>query len=533
LLALMTATALLVGAAACSDPTNGGSAANGASGQDLSVYLYQKPKRFSPLDTFGGAEGQVMSLVFDNLLSVNSSYAYEPRLAQSWDVSPDSTTYTFHLRKGLKWSDGKPFSSQDVLFTYQLLANPAISDGMSGRLAAVAGVKEFTSGKAKTISGFTAPDSDTFVVKLAKPSRGFLSDISGGTYAFIVPQHVLGGVPVSKIKDDPFWNKPTVGMGPYTFVQYKTDQYVEVVRNPNFRTPASIQRIFLKTVSSDVATAQLGTGELRMAQISATDAKTVSGMSGIKTVSQKGGNGFVRIAVNQTEKRFQDPRVRQAMLYALDRKQFVEKSLAGHGLVPNSSLMGQFLPAGLNDYAYDPQKAKSLLAAAGWDSSKPVSLAWIPGTRDRDDMVTLVQSQLTAVGIKIQLKQVQAAELGDLHNKATFDLTLFGGGLYTVDGSSVYPILSCTAFAPKSGNIPRFCDQQLEGLMDRAGAEPDAAKRLALYQQVAQRDNQLVSYLWLYSPDTIWAYSDKLSGFTGHGNFTLVFWNVYDWKLAK
>lgn len=529
LLAIAMASVLVAGVAACSDPTNGGSAGKGT---DLSVYLYQKPKRFSPLDSFAGAEGQVMSLVFDNLVSVNANYQFEPRLAQSWDISPDSKTYTFHLRKGSKWSDGKPLSSADVLFSFQLLANPAVSDGMAGRLADVVGVKDFTSGKAKTIAGFSAPDPDTFVVRLNSPNRGLLSNIAGGTYAYVLPQHILGSIPIDKIKDDPFWNKPTVGAGPYTFVQYRTDQYVEVVRNPNFRQPASINRIFLKTITSDVATAQLGTGELSLAQVSATDAKTVQGMSGIKTVSQKGGNGFVRVAVNQTQQRFKDPRVRQAMLYALDRKQFVQKSLAGFGLVPNTSLMGKFVPAGIDDYAYNPTKAKALLAAAHWDSSKPVSLAWIPGTRDRDDFVTLAQSQLNAVGIKVVPKQVQAAELGQLQEKATFDLTLFGGGLYTVDGSSVAPILSCKSIPLKAGNISRFCDPKIDALLDQAVGEPDDAKRLGLYQQVAKLDNQESSYLWAYSPDTIWAYNGRLTGFTGHGNFTLVFWNAYEWKLS-
>ncbi|MEV0155821.1 ABC transporter substrate-binding protein [Micromonospora sp. NPDC050686] len=527
---LLLVAALALGSTACSDPT--ATTTSGGSGKDtLNVYLYQKPKRFSPLDTFQGADQQVMSLIFDNLVTVDDQYGYEPRLAEKWDISPDGGTYTFHLRKGLKWSDGKPFTAKDVLFTYQLLVNPKVSDGMAGRLANVAGVTEFADGKAQNVSGLSAPDENTFVVKLASPDRGFLSAIGGGAYAYILPEHVLGGVPVEQLKDHTFWSEPKVGMGPYTFVSYKTDQYVEVAANPNFREPASIKKIFLKPVTSDVATAQLGTGEMDLAQISATDVKTVEGQKNLKLVSNE-APGFVRIALNQTQPRFADPRVRQAFLYAIDRKSFVDKSLAGHAKVPNSVLQGTFVPDGINAYPYDPQKAKALLGEARWDSSKPVRLAWIPGTRDRDEFVTLVQSQLSAVGVKVELQQVQAAQIGEIQAKGDFDMNLFGGGLYLVDGSSAFPVLSCTAFAPKSGNIPRFCDQQIDQLLTQAGAEVDESKRDELYQQITKRDNELVSYLWAYSPDTLWAHNTKLTGFTGHGEFTLGFWNAYKWKIS-
>ncbi|MFY1669627.1 ABC transporter substrate-binding protein [Plantactinospora sp. WMMB334] len=527
---LLLVAALALGAAACSDPTAGENA-EGSAADTLDVYLYQKPKRFSPLDAFGGPDGQVMSLVFDNLVSVNDQYRYEPRLAERWEISPDGTTYTFHLRQGLKWSDGKPFTSKDVLFTYNLLANAKLSEGMAGRLATVVGAADLNAGRTETASGFTAPDDSTFVVKLTGPDRGFLSTIGGGAYAYIVPEHVLGSVPLDAIKDHEFWSKPTAGMGPYTFVEYRTDQYVSLTANPNFREPVQIKKIFLKPVTSDVATAQLGTGELDLAQISATDAPTVRDQQNLTLVSNKAA-GFVRLALNQTQQRFADPRVRQAFLHAVDRRSFVEKSLGGLAQLPNSVLQGRFVPSDLNTYPYDPDRARALLAEAGWDGSKPVTLAWIPGTRDRDEFVTLAQSQLSAVGIRTELKQVQAAQIGEMHTSGEFDVTLFGGGLYTVDGSSAYPVLACDAFAPKSGNVPRFCDRQVDTLLGQAAAESDEAERDQLYQQATRRENELASYFWAYAPDTNWAHDKRLTGFTGHGEFTLVFWNVQKWSLS-
>ncbi|MEV4896719.1 ABC transporter substrate-binding protein, partial [Nonomuraea sp. NPDC055795] len=291
------AAAVLVLATGCSDPTNSGSKT--AQGSALSVYLYQKPKRFSPLDPLTGPDQQVMQLVYDNLLTVNDRYEYEPRLAERWDVTPRKVV--FHLRKGLKWSDGTPFSSKDVLFTYKLLADAKLGSAMAGKLAGAV---------------FEAPDADTFVINLAKPNVGFLS-LLAGPFGFVLPEHVLGSVPAAQLTGHAFFNKPTAGMGPYTFVQYKTDQYVELAANPNYRKPVSIPKIFLKPVSSDVATAQLGTGEMDLVQISPTDLRAVGALKGV-TVAGRPSPGFLRMAVDQTDRRFADPRVRQAMLHAID-----------------------------------------------------------------------------------------------------------------------------------------------------------------------------------------------------------------------
>lgn len=521
--ALLTIT---VGLAAC-----GGDAAtrSGPEGT-LNVYLYQKPKRFSPLDPANGPDQQVMQLVFDNLVTVNDEYDYEPRLAESWELSADGATWTFHLREGLKWSDGEPFTARDVVFTYTLLANPETGSAWSGTLADVKGVSEFLDGEASGIRGFKALDDSTFVIELTKPNVGFLSLLTAGF--FILPQHVLGDVPLDQIADDEFFGKPTVGLGPYKFVTYKTDRYVHVTRNDNYRTPVKIKDMFLKPVTSDVATSQLGTGEMDLVQISPTDLETVRGMDGVE-VESKLSPGFVRIALNLEDERFADPRVRQAMLYAVDRKTLVDKVLAGEGQVQNSVFVASSaLPDDLNAYPYDPAKAKQLLTAAGWESQKPVTLSWIPGQRDRDAAATIVQSQLSAAGIDVKLKQVQVSELLDSYDKRSFDMALFGGGNYAVDPSSDTPIITCDAFYPDGGNIPHFCDRLTDRLMARANAETDEDERSALYQQAAARENREVSYMWLYNPNAIWARMSRLKGFKPTGDFVLGFWNAAEWSLG-
>ncbi len=532
--ALAVTVVLAGGLAACSDPTGGtgpGTVGNepaegSGKAKPLSLYLYQKPTTFNPTAPAAGANGLVMQMIFDNLVGVDDKHQLTPELAERWEVSPDATTFTFHLRPGLTWSDGEAFTSADVLFTYQLFADPKAGSAYSANFAGIEGIEEFQAGKADTVAGFSAPDADTFVIEASKGNVGLVALIGG---YHILPRHVLKKYagPEASLKDfakDPFFSNPTVGMGPYRFVTYKTDQYVELEANDNYRSKVAVPRVFLRPVTSDVASASLGTAELDLAQISPTDLPTVEKMKDVEVASGT-SPGFIRIALNLEEKRFQDKRVRQAMLYAIDRASIVEKVLAGKGSVQNSIFMGDAVPDGLNDYAYDPAKAKALLKAAGWDSSKPVVLEWIPGQRDRDSTATIVESQLNAVGVKVRLKQTQTVlEPG-------WQALLYGGGNYATDPYADRIIVSCKTFYPDGGNLTHYCNDKVDQLIEEANATSDRAERMGLYQQAAKIENDEVSHLWLFNPDGIWAYNTRLQGLKPTGDFSNGFWNAADWSV--
>ncbi|TDC80668.1 ABC transporter substrate-binding protein [Actinomadura sp. 7K507] len=521
---------LVAGAlAACSsDPTQKSS---GGDADVLNMYLYQKPKTFSPLAPNNGPDQLVMSFIFDSLYGADSSYALKPHLAAAApEVSDDAKTITFKLKPGLKWSDGKPLTSKDVVFTYNALANPETGSAQAGKFAAVTGAEALADGEADSLKGVTAPDATTVKITTSRPAAG-LPGLVGNTP--ILPEHVLGDVPTEGLGDNGFFAKPTVGSGAFTFVDYKTDQYVELKANPNFREPASIGKVYLKPVTSDVATAQLRTGEMDLTQVSPTDLPTVKQMDGVKVASAK-SPGFTRISVNQSQERFKDARVRQALLTAIDRKGLVDQVLSGAGSVVNSSFYGDIASSAANGYAYDPAKAKSLLAEAGWDGSKPVTLSWIPGQRDRDTAVTVIQSQLKAVGVEVKLKQVQADELLSSYEEKSYDMALFGGGNYATEPSTVATITDCDQGYPAGGNVAHFCDPKLDELLSEADAIADPAERKSLFQEAAEVENAQVPYLWLYNPDTIWAHRTGLSGFEPAGLPTneVGTWNFANWKLS-
>ncbi|MFC8681495.1 ABC transporter substrate-binding protein [Microbacterium ureisolvens] len=523
-LALAATAALVVGCSASTPPP-----AESHEPTSANVYLYQKPVTFNPLVAGLGAEALTMSLVYDTLYTTDPDFAYEPRLAESWDVSDDATTYTFHLRDGLEWSDGEPLTADDVVYSFNLYANPAVASIYASRLAGVEGFADVKAGTTDTLSGVQAVDDQTVEITLSTPNAGFMSLLVGSF--FILPEHVLGDVDPAALADDEYFTIPDVGAGPYTMKEFNVDQDVVLEKNDNYRTDVGIDTLYLKMLTSDVATAQLATGEMDLVQLSALDLGAVEGLPGV-TVSSKPSAGFLRLLVNF--QKFPDERVRQAFLSAIDREGIIDGVLSGYGQPINSTIMTPWaLPDDLDTYDLDPDRAKELLEEAGFDFSQEIKLTWIPGTRDRDQSVEVILENLKAIGVNAVANQIESAAQLPMIENAEYDLMVSGGGTYTTDPAASVAPLSCATVYPAGGNTSLFCNPELDALMAEGSQIADPDERAEVYQEAARLDNENVPYLWLYVPDTIWATSERLKGFEPHGDFTNGFWNAADWTISE
>lgn len=524
-LALGVATAMLAGCASSSPDAEG---ETGDALTSANLYLYQKPVVFNPLAPGQGAEQLTMSLVYNGLFNVGPDFESVPRLAESWDVADDAMTYTFHLRDGLTWSDDEPLTADDVVFTYNLFVNPDVASPNTAPFAAVVGFDEVQDGTADALEGIVAEDDQTVTISLAEPTPGFLA-LFGSGYG-ILPEHILGDVEPSAIMEHEFFKKPTVSSGPYVMTEFNVDQNVVLEANDNYWSEVGIDTLYLQMVTSDVATAQLATGETDVVQISPQDLATVEGLDGV-TVSSAPSPGFLRLLVNF--QKFDDERVRQAFLYAIDRQGIIDGVLGGHGETINSTIMTPWaLPDDLEAYEYDPARAQELLEEAGYDFSQELRLSWIPGTADRDAAVAVVLENLKAIGINAVADQMESAnQLGMIEN-AEYDLMVSGGGTYTPDPTVSANALLCDRVFPAGGNTSLFCDEELDTLLNEGAVTADEDERAAIYQDAVRLDNELVPYLWLYVPDTLWATSDRLQGFEPHGDFANGFWNAADWTVT-
>jgi peptide/nickel transport system substrate-binding protein len=516
---------------ACSGPADSKDDADGGGDGKgtINVFMYQKPTGiFSPIAPASGPDQQVLSLIYEPMMTADPEGTLQPQLAESApEISEDATTVTFTLKEGLTWSDGEPITSADVVFSWTRAADSRTGSGFTANFSGIKGVSEYVAGSADTISGLAAPDDRTVTVTSLEPDVGVIGRIG---ILGIMPEHALKDLPTENFAKDAWFQDPAVTSGPYTFDEYKTDQYVHLEANPRFREPVGAAEIFLKPVTADVATQQLSTGEMDIATISPTDVEAVEGFGGVDVVEAK-SFGFVRAAWNQDQDRFKDPRVRQAFLYAVDRAGIVSSALAGKGTVRNSVLDPIWSGDDLETYDFDQEKAKQLLTDAGWDSSDPVEISWIAGSNpDRDAAATVLQDQLTAVGVEVKLNQVQSTYFEGAYKDRSYDMVIYGGGDYASEPSSVNPITGCDDWTPNGANNGYYCNEELDQVLAQANAEVDPSARAELYQQAAAIENADPSQMWLYSPDTVYGVSERVEGFVPGSVQT--FYEPWKWTVS-
>jgi peptide/nickel transport system substrate-binding protein len=512
-------------------PTTAAAATTSSATTDAHIAIQVKPTGFYTLQFIAQ---QISFLFLDKLLTVADDWSLQPRLAESWDLAPDAKSVTFHLRKGLKWSDGAPLTAKDIHFTFKSTMDVRTA-AAPGPTSIITGYQDFRDGKIDSPPGLVIVDDNTFHIDFDTPNAGFIPSISFLGFQ-ILPEHILGSVDPSQLQQHPFFLNPTVGSGPFTFVKYETDQYVQVERNPNFWGPTpKLQRIFVHTATSDVATAQLQKGEILHTQISVTDAETLKSVPGIHVANKPAAGIFLMAPMFDGEK-FHDKRVRQALVYAIDRQGIVDQVLKGYGRVVNSHIIGPdwALNPNLNSYAYNPDKAKALLQDAGWDPNTPVVINWMAGQGGADvqNSLLIAQSQLQAVGIKADFQPLERGPLLDAITKRNFDLVAYGGGVYTVDPDSTSYVLMCQFAQPKGANNPAYCNPDVDKLFLQGRASTNQAERAQAYQQASALINDDVSHVWLFVADAIYGYSDKLQGLKPHGDFNSAYWNAYEWSVT-
>ncbi|SDS29555.1 ABC transporter substrate-binding protein [Microlunatus soli] len=537
LLSLLLAAVVAVAVVACSDPTNPSSGGGGASSQQgngpsgtINLFMYQKPNGvFGPLASASGPDQQVISLAYDTLMAATPKGELVPAAAASEPkVSDGGKTITFTLRDGLTWSDGKPLTSDDLLFTYTRAADTNAASSQAAYLGGVAGVADYIAGKAKEISGLSAPDEHTFVIKQTEANPALVGQVG---MIGILPKHVLEKEPIKDFANNDWFHKPTVTSGPFTFDEYKTDQYVHLTANPKFREPVGVKDVYVKPLTADVATQQLSTGEMDVAWISPNDIDTVKGFQGA-SVQEVKSTGMVVAGWNQSQKRFADPKVKQAFLYAVDRKGIVKSALAGHGQVRNSVWPEKWSGTDINSYDYDPAKAKQLLKEAKFDFSKPVTLAWIAGGNpDRDAAATVMEQQLNAVGVKLKLKRVQGSYFTDVFTTHKYDMLLYGGGDYGTVPANAGPVTACDQKVPKGPNTGLYCNPELDTAIKAAMLKTDPTEQQAAFEKAAKIENADPALMWLYSLNWVFGVSKRVQNFQPLNNAN--YYEPWKWTVTS
>src|SRR2546428_8314278 len=467
-------------------------------------------------------------VLFEGLTKPGKDLAPAADLATSWTIAPDGLSWTFKLSDGVKWSDGKPFSADDVAFTFNdIVLKKELGAQNAASYAAVKSV--------------TVVDPTTVRFDLTRKFAALGSFLAYN--AGIVPKHILSADP---LKTTTFNKGVPVSTGPFKVEKYTSGQSVALVRNENYFGPKPYLDKVVFTVVPDPNTqiAQALSGDISIMILDNKAAvDRVKSASGLAVVSRPLVQ-YYWLALNQTDQRFTAVKVRQAFVHAIDRKAIIKSVELGYGQVANSpitpALKAYFDPSLSEKYPYDPPKAKELLAAAGWTpganglrqkAGKPFPFTMDGGQAGGLEPVNaLIQQDLKNVGIIAALKTM---EWNAYIQKAVLrrDYTATGNWWTYPSDPDVFPYYHSSA-AGKGFNIPGYQDPKLDDLLVQGPSASDLEARKAVYKQLQAYTSETLPYLFLWYPQEIDVLSSSLQGVPELGLRDAVQY-IGEWWLAK
>lgn len=483
--------------------------------------------------------------MFGALMRMNDKLEPVPDLAEKVDSTPDAKVWTFTLKQGLKFSDGMPLTAKDVVFTFERAIDKRSGSYWRSRLLALDGAAEFGDQKADKIKGLETPDDRTIKMTLATADAVWTQTISDFAGLCILPSHILKDTAPDQMAKAPFAFAPTPTGGAFAFDEWKADQYLAIKRNDSYAGGAKpkLDKIFLKVLTQqDVGIAQLEKGELDLMLIPITEAARLRKNPNL-TVTSTPAPSVSFLACNLDRPFLKDKRVRQAMLYAIDRESIVKEILIGEATVVNSTIIGpewMGTPPGLNEYKYSPDKARQLLKEANWSAGQKIALMYTPGDKINDALVPVLQQQMKDAGIALDLFQIdspgyntRAVTGATIQMAGDFDLALVGGGVFRQDPNVSAKYFETVSFTPAGANYGHYTNTKVDDLFKQGRAVVDKAMRKTIYNQIAQILNDEVPWIYLWSPNSIHAYNKRLVGFKPPSYPTHIVWNAEEWSVTK
>jgi peptide/nickel transport system substrate-binding protein len=442
-----------------------------------------------------------MSWVFDTLIWKDEK-GYVPALAESWTYNSDALSFTFELKEGVKWHDGKPFSSSDVVFTVEYFKKHPYQWVPMG-----------------DVSGAEAVGPNKVIIRLSKPYAPFLAYVGG--VMPILPKHIWQNVKNPKKFNDP---KGFIGTGPYKFVDFnkaKGTYLYEAFENYYQGRPKANRLIYIKAGKPLMT---LSTGKADLANIMPDMAETLKKKGIIILKNARGWNK--KLMINHKIAPFNDKRFRQALAHAINRQEIINKAHRGFGYPASFGLLSpdhEFYNPNTPTYSPDPAKARQILESLGYmkgpqgyysKDGRPLKLEILSSNitvagesvADRDGEV--IKRQLEAAGIKVDLFHLEQATTDAKIIKWDFNLAISGHGGLLGDARILNRMIN-----PKvtgSVNSARFgANKKLLKLLKDQVAQMDVEKRKALVFRIQEIYADEVPAISLYYPASMAAYNPK------------------------
>lgn len=461
-----------------------------------------------PLLAADNASHSISGLIFNGLVKYDRNVDVVGDLAESWDISKDGLVITFHLRKGVKWHDGAPFTADDVLYTYRVTIDPKTPTAYAEDFLKVK--------KAEVL------DPYTFRVTYDKPYAPALT--SWGTA--ILPRHLLEGRDITR---SPLKRRP-IGTGPYRFKEWVTGQKIVLTANPDYFEGRPYIDGYVMRIIPDMATMFL---ELRAKGIDRMD------LTPLQYTRQTENRYFKKnfrkykylsfsytyLGFNLKHPIFKDKRVRRAVAHAINKNEIVGGVLLGLG----KPATGPFKPGtwaynpNVKEYPFDPETAKALLAEAGWRDTNGDGILdknGVPfvfeiilnqGNEVRRKSAEIIQRRLAQIGITVKIRTVEwSAFLKEFINKRKFEATILG---WTIPmDPDLYNVWHSSKTGPEELNFVSYANPEVDELLEKGRGTFDLKERKRAYDRVQEILAEELPYIFLYVPDAMPIFSARVRG---------------------
>ncbi len=455
----------------------------------LHLSISSSPSRLNPLLATDSASGEIAGWIFNSLVEYDKDGNIVPKLAQSWSFE-DNKTLIFKLKKNIKWSDGKSFNADDVVFTYKLITSPKIYTPYSDEFRYVQSVQKL--------------DDFTIKVKYKKPYFKALN-----TWMIsIVPKHILKNQ--KDIMTSSF-NQHPIGTGPYTIDGFEVSKDIVLKANPNyFIHKPYIDKIIYHFIPDPATnflmlkTKKLDVGGLTPLQV---ERQLTDDFKKYYKIYEKMSNSYTYLGFNLKNEKFKNPLVRKAISLAINKKELVNILFFGHGQI----CTGPFMPKtwAYNNKvksSYNPQKAKELLKKAGYDKNHPLTFTITTNSNNdiRVNAVEIIQYQLAKIGVKVKIKTMEwQAFLNTVVMPKNFEAVVLGWGLsITPDAYSIWH----SDGAKKGGfNFISYKNKKVDELIKKAETTIDKKLLSKYYKEIFRLIVNDHPYVFLYIPNSITA----------------------------
>lgn len=518
----------------------------------LVVGITEASGNFNPLYYSSAYDGYVVDLVFEGLISRNFEGEYEGILAESWEYSNDDKTITFKMRQDAKFSDGTPVTAHDIVFAYQVLADPSYTGRYGSAVKDMKGYKDYFEGKTETFEGVVALDDYTVEFNFEEALR--VNFANCGYPA--MPKHYYGAdfaynntAGVEAITGEP------MGSGPYLVELFQEKEFVSLTRNENYVGEGYLVKdIILKFVDQTTDIVELTTGGVDLLAGMIEPDKIAQAKKAGKQVNSYPRSGYGYVKLNCEWGPTADPKVRQALYYAFNRDEFVNsyfkdeetgEIIAGTQAHPFSQIswaLDDKIKGELNNYDFDLEKAKALLDEAGWklnaqglrEKDGKVMELNIAAMPDHDILATLIpmweRDWQQGLGVKLNIAYLEFNTILDYviyNSDANYDkwsLFFLAVTISTPDPHTLYSSFHSDYVGSGKDNTSRYKNPAVDELLDKGKTIMDIDEAKPIYQDVVKILNEEAVMMPVYVNTYFDLYDPKLQNFKTS--------SLYNWVAA-